>query len=282
LTIAIILYFTNKKIHKINGILQQKNIEIEEKQRILEEQSKVLESKNNELEFYITSNAELEYFAQLASHDLKQPLRTVNSYVKLLQKAMKSENIVSTRVSEYLHFIAAGTKNMSIFIENLLAYSTISSKEKDIFEVVNLNDLMMLTIQNLRTQINESNVTIDFDNLPSELRVVKIKILQLLQNLISNAIKFSKPELPPVIDVRGIENEDFWELTVSDNGIGIPKNQQERIFKIFYRIHDQTKYEGNGIGLATCKKIIDQHNGKIWVTSEENVGTTFHFTILKH
>lgn len=220
------------------------------------------------------SNAELEQFAYVASHDLQEPLRAVAGMVQLLQQRYQSK--LDERADEYIgHAVEAATRMQSL-INDLLEYSRVNRLGKS-FENTATEKSLHNALANLQTAIRESNAEITHDPLPS-LMVDPAQLTQLLQNLIGNGIKF-RGERPLHIHIGAKKIEQAWQFSVSDNGIGIDPKYYERIFLVFQRLHTRREYPGTGIGLALCKKIIERHNGQIWVESQPGLGSTFYFTI---
>ncbi len=238
-----------------------------------------LNQKNAELQKYIESNMQLENFAHIASHDLREPIRSIVSFSQLLKRNAK--NKLSKDEDEYLDFVIAASQNMARQIEDLLTYALIDTKKVK-FEPVNIDQLLHNIADNMQIIIDEKQAQIDYQNIPNIIIANTSQMAQLFQNLISNAIKFSRPDTPPIINIIGEEHPDYWQFNVIDNGIGIAPEYHEKIFLLFHRLHTREVYQGTGIGLAICKKVVDHHNGKIWVSSNEGPGTTFHFTINKH
>jgi light-regulated signal transduction histidine kinase (bacteriophytochrome) len=220
------------------------------------------------------SNTELEQFTYIASHDLKEPLRMISSFTQLLEKRYKDK--IDEDANDFIKFITEGVVRMQDLINSLLAYSRIGKLSKE-FEKIDLNDVLKNVIDNLQQLINETNAEVIYDSLPS-LFVDKNQLLQVFQNLISNAIKFHGKESPQV-RVSARPDNQCWVFSIRDNGIGIDPKDFERIFIIFQRLHAKDEYDGTGIGLAICKKIIEHHSGKIWVESEVGKGSTFYFSI---
>lgn len=273
------LWFEYSKIpikdeHKnIVGILGTiRNITQKKRQEI------ALQEKNEQLQKYIESNMQLENFAHIASHDLREPIRSIVSFSQLLKR--KAKNKLDKDESEYLDFVISASKNMTALIDDLLAYALINSK-KPSYEIVCLESLFKIILQQMHVSIDEKQATIKYDNLPKTIYGNPTQLTQLFQNLISNSIKFSRPNVPPVIAIHAQESGHHWQFEVSDNGIGISPEYHEKIFLLFRRLHTRETYEGTGIGLATCKKIVEQHQGKIWLESNKEQGTTFCFTIHK-
>ncbi len=219
------------------------------------------------------SNADLEQFAYVASHDLQEPLRTITSYVQLLGKRYKDK--LDQDANDFINFAIDGSNRMRNLINSLLEYSRVNRIKP--FEHIDMNDLLKDVLQNLANSIKESNANIVADDLPTVYGDL-VLIDQLFQNLIGNAIKY-KGEKSPEIHVSWKRENGDYLFSIKDNGIGIPKEYSDKIFVIFQRLHGKDKYQGTGIGLAICKKIVERHGGKIWVESEPGKGSTFYFTI---
>jgi len=250
-----------------------------EKELVIENNMEQLNAKKNELEKYIESNLQLENFAYIASHDLQSPIRTIISFSQLLKRSTK--NRLNTNELEYLEFIVDASRNMKQLVEDLLAYSLVDTQKHQPIQF-NLQDLLKGIQLDLHTSIQEKNGEIIFENIPNTFYADKTRIRQLFQNLMSNALKFAKEGEIPKIQISCETHSDYYYFKVADNGIGIPKEFHEKIFLLFKKLHNNTIYKGTGIGLALVKKIVDQHNGKIWLDSEEGKGTTFHFHIAKN
>ncbi|MGE5402735.1 MAG: ATP-binding protein [Ignavibacteriales bacterium] len=223
------------------------------------------------------SNRELEQFAQIVSHDLQEPLRTVSQFTKLLLDKNKGE--LNPQSQEFASFITEGTNRMTLLLRDLLKYARLTSQARP-FETIDFNKLVADVLHDLSMQINENKTEIDVDPMPT-LSADPVQMRQLFQNLIEYAIKF-KNERKSVIKVSAQNRINEWLFSVSDNGIGIDPQFSERIFLIFQRLNERERYAGSGVGLAICKKIIERHNGRIWVESEEGKGSTFYFTIPGH
>ena len=220
------------------------------------------------------SNADLEQFAYVASHDLQEPLRMVSSFVQLL--ARRSKGKLDPDCEEFIGFAVDGAERMRVLIDDLLAYSRVGRQEIPA-DSVPCGAVFERVTTNLRAAIEESGAVLSHDRLP----VVKgseVLLGQLLQNLIANALKFQGQERPEVH--VGVERADGeWLVSVRDNGIGIDPKHFERIFAVFQRLHGRSEYPGTGIGLAICKKIVERHGGQIWVQSSPGSGSTFFFTL---
>jgi len=223
------------------------------------------------------SNAELEQFAYVASHDLQEPLRMVSSYTQLLMRRYGDKLDGDAR--EFTAFIVDGATRMKQLIEDLLAYSRVGTRDKN-FKPVEAGSSLKRALTNLRAAIQDSGATVTQDGLPT-IPCDEVQLAQLFQNLIGNALKFRKPDAAPAVHVGAADRGAEWEFTVRDNGIGIEPQYFERIFMVFQRLHDKGEYPGTGIGLAIVKKVVERHGGRIWVQSQLGAGTTFHFTMPK-
>ncbi|MDW5562630.1 MAG: ATP-binding protein [Methanomassiliicoccus sp.] len=221
------------------------------------------------------SNAELQQFAYIASHDLQEPLRMVTSYLALMNKKFGDE--LSPQAKEYMSFAVDGSTRMKELIDDLLAYSRIDSKSI-VLEEINMNDEAKTVEEDLHVMIKETRAEVIIDPLPN-IRGDKTQMKQLLTNLISNAIKFRRPGFKPRVEVSAVTYENEVVFSVEDNGIGIDPEYADKLFKMFSRLHTREEYPGTGIGLAVAKKIVERHGGRIWFESEPGKGTTFFFTI---
>lgn len=219
-------------------------------------------------------NRELEQFAYIASHDLQEPLRTTSSFVDLLRQ--QYEGRLDEPGDKYLVYITQAVNRMQVLINDLLRYSRIGRKITLV--MVDCNLLLKEVLADLNTAIQEEQAIITTANLP-ELNGYDTELKMLFQNLISNSIKFRKKEVPPQIKISATQSEKGWTFAFADNGIGIEERYYERIFIPFQRLHTWHEYEGSGIGLAHCKKIVELHGGNIWVESVAGEGSTFYFTI---
>ncbi|MFK7937173.1 MAG: PAS domain S-box protein [Saprospiraceae bacterium] len=257
----------------VRDITEQK-----EQEEVIQLKMKELNDKNEELKKYIKSNMQLENFAHIASHDLKAPLRTIISFSQLLERSIKTK--LSARESEYLEFIINATQNMHLLVDDLLAYSKVNSSPKEL-QKIPFDSLLKGLLAELQSSITEKNAEIIIDNQVEYIIADRIKIRQILQNLIANAIKFHKPDEQPKVQIKAKEKELVWQFSVSDNGIGIKKEFYEKVFMLFRKLNPIGKYQGSGIGLAICKLIVEQHGGNIWIESIPNEGTTFYFTLSK-
>lgn len=273
--------FYESKANAINDnevIFSTRNITlIKEIQAKLAAKVKELESKNEELEKYISSNLELENFAYVASHDLREPLRSIIGFSQLLQQKLgKTDN---ADVLEYLRFITESAQQMNRLINDLLQYSLVNTEHTA--KNIRTSFVIEKTILNLRELIHQTKAIINVGDLPDTIIGYEPKISQVFQNLIQNAIKFHRPNIAPIVTISSSETPTHWHFRVADNGIGISPEYFDKIFLLFRRLHNRKEFSGSGLGLAICKKIIDQHNGQIWVESTIGQGTTFHFTIAK-
>lgn len=242
--------------------------EISERKRVEEERERLLADLSR-------SNRELEQFAHVASHDLQEPLRMVASYVQLLEKKYKGR--LDEKADSYIHYAVDGAVRMQKLIEGLLAYSRIARKGAE-FRPVDMNDVYDEAASNLASSIEESRAVVSSDRLPM-VSGDETQLVQLMQNLIGNGIKYRKADLPPRVHVSAKREGRAWVFSVSDNGIGIEKKHYDRIFLIFQRLHTREEYPGTGIGLSLCKRIVERHHGRIWVESVPGEGTIFYFSL---
>jgi two-component system CheB/CheR fusion protein len=222
------------------------------------------------------SNAELERFAYIASHDLQEPLRMVSSFLQLLQKRYKGQ--LDQKADQYIHYAVDGAERMKALIMDLLEYSRVGSG-KDSFGEVDTAVVMQEVGDIFREKIVAAHALVEIDPLP-KVWGDKVQLMQLFQNLVSNALKYHSERLPS-ISVRAKEESTHWLFSVEDNGIGIDPQFFDKIFIIFQRLHNKSDFSGTGIGLAICKKIVERHGGRIWVESRPGEGSTFYFTITK-
>jgi len=220
------------------------------------------------------SNEELEHFAYLASHDLQEPLRMINSYLELLQQ--RYQHKLDATAQEFIGFAVDGAGRMRALIQGLLQYSRVGTHAQP-FEPIDCEAVFENAITNLKIIIADSGAVVTHDPLP-EVLADSTQLIQLFQNLIGNAIKFRTDKRPEVHVVANAEN-GCWRFSVRDNGIGVAPEHQERIFLIFQRLHTRDERPGTGMGLAICKKIVERHGGRIWVESELGKGSVFYFTI---
>jgi signal transduction histidine kinase len=250
---------------------------------------KSLESKVEELN---SSNQDLEQFAYVASHDLQEPLRKIRAFGERLQN--KFTDNISPEGMDYVKRMQNASERMQTLIDDLLTFSRVTRTD-EVYVDVDLHDEFQKIIEDLEYTIEKKNATIDLmvnhhiDAIPSQIR-------QLFQNLLSNAIKFTKEGVPPLVEIKSEilkgealdnerleQNKDYCRITLKDNGIGFDQQYADKIFELFQRLHTRNEYQGTGIGLAVCKKIVDKHNGEIIVSSKQNEGTTFAIILpVKH
>jgi signal transduction histidine kinase len=220
------------------------------------------------------SNAELERFAYVAAHDLKGPLLAVEGFILRLKRRHKDK--LNSDAENIIGYALDGTNRMKALISDLLAYARVGTKT-DNYKLINCDDIVKRAISNLQIEIDEKGAIVTHDHLP-DIFTDETQMTQLFQNLIGNGIKFYKDETPR-INISAKRKDNEWIFSVSDNGIGIENKDAERIFDIFQRLHSSSQYQGTGIGLAICKKIVERHGGKIWVESEPDKGSIFSFSI---
>ena len=260
-TVAMLFIFYN-----IYSILRPLIDNLVESNKELERRREVLKEKNEQL----------ERFAYIASHDLNEPLRTITSMITILEEDYN--DVFDQEARHNFSFITSSAERMKKMIEGILNYSRIGKSSE--VEDIELNMLLSDLQQDLSLLIEKKQATISYDDLPT-IEGFRLELRQLFQNLLTNALKFSKENVLPHIEISVTEQSERWKIAVKDNGIGIPKEHQKKVFGIFAKLHHNSKYEGQGIGLAFCKKIVSLHKGKIGLESELGVGTTFYFTISK-
>jgi chemotaxis family two-component system sensor kinase Cph1 len=219
-------------------------------------------------------NKDMEQFAYIASHDLKEPIRTVSNYVQIIKEEHSHQ--LNNEVNKYLNSIHRATIRMNLLVKTLLDFSELGRYKK--LSYISLKAVIEDAVADLNTICEASQAVIKIGEMPS-LFAYETEMRQLFQNLITNAIKFRKKDSPPEIEITCAREDEKWKFSVSDNGIGIDPMYFERIFNIFQRLHTDEEYEGSGIGLANCKKIVELHKGKIWVESAPGEGATFYFTL---
>ena len=219
---------------------------------------------------------ELAQFSYVTSHDLKEPLRTISGFMGLLKEHYTGR--IDKKADEWIGYATDGATRMSRLIEDLLAYTRIGGRERE-SAPVDLRKAFADGVANLRASIEAAKATVTADEPLPTVMADEAQMVLLFQNLIGNAIKFRREGVPPEIHVAARREAGNWLISVKDNGIGIPADQQARLFVIFQRLHSREKYPGTGIGLAICKKIVKQYGGRIWIESPPGEGTTFSFTI---
>jgi PAS domain S-box-containing protein len=232
-----------------------------------------LEQRAREL---VRSNEELEQFAYIASHDLQEPIRTMAGFANLLEKKYKDK--LDKDAHDFIGFIVDAADRMKKLITTLLEYSRVNTRGTA-FTEVDFKKIVVRVVAILQPKIQEAGATITWDSLPVAL-ADENQMVQVFEHLLNNAIKY-RDERPLVIHIRAEEYISHWQFAITDTGIGLDMAYAQRIFQVFQRLHTRDKYEGTGIGLAICKRIIDRHHGNIWVESVLGEGSTFYFTIAK-
>lgn len=259
-----LIEYRSDKLAKINKLL---NVEIGDH---LKAETKL----KNLIEKYKQSNEELEQFAYIASHDLKEPLRMITSFLQLLQK--RNEDDLDKDAIDFINYAVEGAKRMDAMINDLLDYSRISNEEHS-FEYVYCEEILETVLLNLKTLIDDTNAVVTHDPLPLIFSNTP-QMTHLFQNIIDNSIKY-RGDRTPKIHISVEDNDNEYLFTITDNGIGIDEKHLKRIFTIFKRLHSREEYDGTGIGLSISKKIVEKHRGKIWAESEVGKGSKFYFTI---
>ena len=278
----LVLTRTRQKLQEQNQQLQAEINRREQIERELKQSRQLLQQNNDSLEHTVaertaqlaTSNQDLEDFAYIASHDLRQPIRKIKMCTEYL--AEDYQQYFDEQAEEYLRYITKSTDRMYLLIDDLLAYSRIGRQEKNLVSL-DLESVVRDILEDFSLTIEEKQATIDYQGLPT-IRANVREIRQLLQNLIGNSLKFTGKPLPKII-ISAVRQEDNWLFSVKDNGIGVEPRFYDKIFQMFQRLHCNSEYEGTGIGLAICHKIVTSHGGKIWLESQLGEGTTFYFTL---
>ena len=224
------------------------------------------------------SNEELQQFAYVASHDLREPLRMISSYLELLERKYDGR-VLDERAKEYMHYAVDGSLRMQRMIDDLLTYARVETRRNPRTEV-DMNEALATAMRDLKTKIEESGAEIVHEPLPTIMADGK-QMVVLLSNLLSNAIKFRSEESPR-INISAGKTDDEWIFCINDNGIGMDPSQTGRLFQMFVRLHSRHEFEGTGIGLAICNKIVERHGGIMCVTTKTGEGSTFYFTIPSH
>jgi light-regulated signal transduction histidine kinase (bacteriophytochrome) len=250
----------------LRGALKDKDVRTERK--------RAQTSLAQKVEELARSNADLEQFAYVASHDLQEPLRMVSAYTQLLAERYRGK--LDDQADKYIHYAIDGAARMQSLIEDLLAFSRVGRQENAL-AITDCNRLVESAMENLRAAILESGAVVTFGTLP-RLMANASQLLQVFQNLIGNAIKFHGSQ-SPVIEISACKQAAEWVFSVADNGLGISAEHAEKVFIIFNRLHTRTEYPGNGIGLSICKKIVERHGGKILARPHAGGGTIFTFTM---
>ena len=263
-----------RTLNKMTLDLQNTTVSRDELAGEVERRKGAEEELERQVQDLARSNAELEQFAYVASHDLQEPLRMVTSYTQLLAKRYKDK--LDSNANEFISFAVEGATRMGKLINDLLAYSRVGTHGNSLGPT-DAKAILHEALANLLMAIKENEAVITHDQLPNVI-ADRGQMGRLFQNLIGNAIKF-RNESPPQVHISAQQKEDEWVFSVRDNGIGIDPEFAERIFIIFQRLHTREEYSGNGMGLAVCKKIVERHSGHIWVESQPGNGATFYFTI---
>ena len=224
------------------------------------------------------SNEILHQFAYASAHDLKEPLRSIGSFTSIIAKRYLP--LLPPEAIEYMSFVTGGVKRMESLLSGLLEYSTIIAEDHTATKAFNVQNVLDDVIKNLHSKIVEKGATIEYHNCATYLLVNRLHLIQLFQNLIGNALKFTSET--PKITVNCAVQKQVFLISIKDNGIGIKHEHGDKIFKLFQRLSRAPQYEGTGIGLTICKNIVEKHNGKIWFESAEGQGTTFFISLPVH
>jgi len=261
------------------SLLEQKSLELYYRNQDLQREVNVRLHAQEKLQQQAAalerSNEELEQFAYAASHDLQAPLRSITGFSRLLAKHAQDQ--LDQRSAEYLDFIDGSAKHLHCLIHALLEYARVGRAAHNP-EWGSAQKIVDQACRQLEGLLNDAGATVAYEGLP-EVYADATQLVQLFQNLIGNGIKYARKGVPPVVHIRARQQNGGWQFAVQDNGIGIAAGAGSQIFTIFKRLHSQQEYEGTGIGLSICKKIVERHGGRIWVESTEGQGSSFFFTL---
>lgn len=280
--ICVIMVFIAKSgftsLEAINKQLSEKSITLLEKVKELDLQQEELSAHKRKLENLnadlIAKNRELERFTSIASHDLQEPLRTIGNMTQLISR--KYATNFDDQGKKILDYVTHATTRMTVMIKGLLEFSRIGNKRETV--EVNCQEVVHTIVLDFDAALKAVQGTITVHELP-KIKGNPVELRMLFQNLISNGLKFRKADTPPVIEISAKDNSTHVEFCIKDNGIGIEQADHEKIFMIFQRLNPLEQYEGTGLGLAYCRKIVELHGGKIWINSTKNVGSAFYFTL---
>jgi signal transduction histidine kinase len=272
-------------LRRQTAMLQARNAELEQTVAQLKKAEAQIRALNADLEERVRgrtaelsrSNEELRQFAYAASHDLKEPMRTIASYTQLLTQ--RYGDSFDADGKEFFGYVVDGVKRMDMLLADLLSYSQHLGAKSTVFQSVNTQAVLTGVLMNLQASIQETKASVTHDPLPTDVPSDFAQLSQIFQNLVSNAIKY-RGSRPPEIHIWADDKEDEWVFHVRDNGLGIDPAYRDQIFGIFKRLHGR-EFPGTGMGLAICKKIVERHGGRIWIESEIDKGSTFSFSIPK-
>lgn len=260
-----------------NQLEQQKEQLLNQNESIIKVNEKLSETEQS----LRKSNKALEQFAHATAHDLKQPLRTMSSFAKLTSRRIQTLGIEDKSIFEYLEFIQSGGEEMSLLVEQLMNYAKIKANQEGQIKAVNLNKLVERILLQLNWKNDYPRTTIKIDLMDLVITGQSVRIRQLFQNLIVNALKFSAKQESPKVAITSYEKQDYYWFCIEDNGIGIAPENHEKVFQLFTKMNTSKEFKGSGIGLSTCKEIVEQFAGKMWIESSIGAGCKIFFSIPK-
>ncbi|WP_296618727.1 ATP-binding protein [Marivirga sp.] len=263
----------NKELSDSSDELLDKVIKLDIQQEKLSENKMELENLNKDL---LVKNRELERFTSITSHDLQEPLRTIGNMIQLISQKYYTQ--FDDQGKKILDYVNSATDRVTIMIKGLLDFSRIGNKRE--IQEVDCQELVNNIVLDFDTTLTANDAAVKISDLP-KVSGNPVELRLLFQNLISNGLKFRKPDVSPVVEISATEGNDYIEFCVKDNGIGIAEDDYGKIFFIFQRLHPIEEYDGTGLGLAYCRKIVELHGGKIWINSKKDFGSSFHFTLAK-
>ncbi|MES2857202.1 MAG: ATP-binding protein [Bdellovibrionota bacterium] len=262
--------------HEVDVVVQSVNQAMREAVQAYAEQTGIVqETLNSELR---RSNAELSRFAGIAAHDLKAPINTISQFLELIKDDLKDRRYLD--IDEYVGFVSTASSRIRTLIDNLLIYARVGGTQESNFEIVDLNEIAENVKTTLKATIDSTEAEFSWKSLPT-VTGVRFELEQLVQNLVSNSLKFRKADERTFVRITCEQDESAYQLKVTDNGIGIDRKDAEQIFKPFQRTEASTQFEGTGLGLAIVQRVVDHHGGKIWLESEIGKGCVFHISIPK-
>lgn len=270
--LSVLLFF----LHRAYKFTVDSQIKLQLNNAALQQTELKLEKQNEDLKKYIDQNIELEQFAHIASHDIKSPLRTISSFTGLIRKQLDDK--LSDKQKDYFNHVEQGIKRLDYLVDDLLKFSVENALQLEMEEVTS-EEVFSEVLENLASDINTTSAEVVLDSKPQSFKADKIKLKQIVQNLISNSIKFRSSERPIKITINCNVKDEYCYISVADNGIGMCEKYTKKVFEKFFQLNSKDEYEGTGLGLSLCQKYVQKHNGKIWIDSQLGKGTKITFSL---